>query len=120
MLGIKGPLHARTTASGIDAWLGEEPQATLWPEDYFVRLGPPAELIGATGEVLAREGEILSFAGCMRGSVKWLQAGSDQTPPSWSDTGAHPILVTIPGAVQSASRLVRNVVGAGRHVPSIR
>jgi hypothetical protein len=53
MMGIKGAFHARLTASGVEAWLGEEVRATLWPEDYFVRLGPPAELIGATGEVVA-------------------------------------------------------------------
>jgi hypothetical protein len=82
MMGIKGPFHARMTASGIEAWLGEEPRTTLWPEDYFVRLGPPAELIGATGEVVAREGDILRFAGGMQGSVKWLQAGPGQPPPS--------------------------------------
>lgn len=75
------------TPAGVEAWLGEEPYATLWPEDYFVRLGPPAELIGATGEVIAREGDILHFAGGVRGSEKWLQAGPGQPPPASSDPG---------------------------------
>lgn len=84
MMGIKGTFHARMTLAGVEAWLGEEPRDTLWPEDYFVRLGPPAELIGATGTVVAREGDTLRFAGGMRGSVLWLQAGPGQPPPAAS------------------------------------
>jgi hypothetical protein len=82
MAGIRGTFHARMTESGIEAWLGDEPRATLWPEDYFVRLGPPAELIGATGAVVAREGDTLRWAGGTRDSVLWLQAGPGQWPPA--------------------------------------
>ena len=34
LMAIKGPFHARITVSGVEAWLGEEPRATLQPEDY--------------------------------------------------------------------------------------
>lgn len=85
MASIRGSFHARMTDSGVEAWLGDEPRATLWPEDYFVRLGPPAELIGVTGEVVAREGDTLRWAGGIRDSVTWLQAGPGQRPPASSD-----------------------------------
>jgi hypothetical protein len=54
MMGVRGAFHARRTESGVEAWLGEQPRSTLWPDDYFVRFGSPVELIGATGEVVAR------------------------------------------------------------------
>jgi len=79
---IVGTFHARMTESGIEAWLGDEPRPTLWPEDYFVRFGPPVELIGATGEVIARDGDEIHFAGGFRDSKLWLQHGPGQPPPS--------------------------------------
>jgi hypothetical protein len=88
MMGVRGTFHARMTLAGVEAWLGDEPRDTLWPEDYFVRLGPPAELIGATGTVVAQEGDTLRFAGGMRGSVLWLQAGPGQPSPAASEAGS--------------------------------
>jgi hypothetical protein len=64
----------------VEAWLGEEPRSTLWPDDYFVRLGPPVELIGPTGDVVALQGDTLHFGGGIRDGVLWLQAGPGQPP----------------------------------------
>jgi hypothetical protein len=60
---IGGPFHAVMTPQGACAWLGSAPHATyLWPAGYRVRFHP-TELIGPGGDVVATEGQKISFAG---------------------------------------------------------
>lgn len=57
-----GPFDAGITASGACAWLGSHQEPVLWPAGYRVRFNP-TELIGPKGQVLAKAGEVLHFAG---------------------------------------------------------
>lgn len=59
---ISGVLHATLTEAGARAWLGDDYRHTLWPEGIRVRFNP-TQLVGPDNEVLASEGEVLTFAG---------------------------------------------------------
>ena len=56
-----GPFHAKLTASGAQAWIGNSEIATLWPDGYRVRFRP-TELINAKGKVVAHAGQWISAA----------------------------------------------------------
>lgn len=62
LAGLFGPLHAEMAVGGACAWLGPHRQAVLWPAGYRVRFNP-TELVGPDGQVLAKAGEVLHFAG---------------------------------------------------------
>jgi hypothetical protein len=62
LAGFIGAFHA-DRRDGIEcAWLGDTGVAYVWPAGYNVR-SHPTELVNAKGHVIAREGEVLSFAG---------------------------------------------------------
>ena len=84
---IWGEFHAILTDEGARAWLGENSEMSyLWPLGFRVRFNP-TELIGPECQVLATEGDLLSFAGGSRRSSSqkalnrrrhdemWLQLG---------------------------------------------
>ncbi len=50
------------TVDGACAWLGPQRHAVLWPARYRVRFDP-VELIGPHGQIVAKEGQQLRFAG---------------------------------------------------------
>jgi hypothetical protein len=81
MAKIRGEFHAEKLGEQAEAWLGINRRQTLWPADYFVRFGPPVELIGPNRNVIAQEGDVLSWAGGIRDAVVWLQAGPGQSAP---------------------------------------
>jgi hypothetical protein len=56
-----GPFHAKLTASGAQAWIGNSEIPTLWPDGYRVRFSP-TELINANGSVIAHAGQWISAA----------------------------------------------------------
>lgn len=57
-----GPFDAELTVAGACAWLGSHQKPVLWPAEYRVRFNP-TELVGPDGQVLAKAGEVLHFAG---------------------------------------------------------
>lgn len=75
MAKIRGQFHAEKHDGRAEAWLGDERRPTLWPDGYFVRFAPRIELIGPGGDVIGQEGDVLTWAGGIRDSVVWLQAG---------------------------------------------
>jgi hypothetical protein len=72
---MSGEFHAVKLGGRAEAWLGEDRRPTLWPAGYFVRFGPPVELIAPSGDVVGQEGDVLPWAGGVRNSVVWLQVG---------------------------------------------
>jgi hypothetical protein len=70
MAKIWGEFHATLTDDGVRAWLGNNSDLLyLWPLGFRVRFNP-TELIGPEGQVLATEGDLLSFAGGSRRSSR--------------------------------------------------
>ena len=73
MAKIRGEFHAERLGEQAEARFGISRRQTLWPADYFVRFGPPVELIGPDGIVIAQEGDVLFWAGGIGDAVVWLR-----------------------------------------------
>jgi hypothetical protein len=69
--GFGGPFHAALTKSGACAWIASDD--VLWPTGYRVRFHP-TELVGPSGEVVARQVEDVGIAGHLVGTASWPSA----------------------------------------------
>ena len=57
-----GTFHAARTPQGACAWIGEKRAAFVWPYGYRVSFDP-VELLDPDGQVVAREGDIVTVGG---------------------------------------------------------
>ena len=91
MAKIWGEFHATLTDDGAQAWLGDSSGLLyLWPLGFRVRFNP-TELIGPEGQVLATEGDVLTFAGGSRRSPRQKALNLRPHDEMWLQLGpAHP------------------------------
>ena len=59
---MSGPFHATLRNAEAHAWLGVVEEPMTWPDGWSVRFDP-IELVDATGETFAQEGDQLFAAG---------------------------------------------------------
>ena len=76
MARIEGRFQARMKGTRAIGWLGDadQPSPTLWPKGYGVAFNP-TELVGPDGATVAREDDVITSAGGMRGGHLHVQGG---------------------------------------------